>query len=66
LVITDYAIKWVEAKTLKTNIVIVITIFLYGYILIRFGCPLTIVTNQGVQIINDTTKHNKVVSIEAC
>jgi hypothetical protein len=66
LVITDYAIKWVEAKTLKTNIVIVITIFLYGYILIRFGCPLTIVTNQGVQIINDTTKHNKIVSIEAC
>ncbi len=66
MVITDYAIKWVEAKTLKTNIVIVITIFLYGYILIRFGCPLTIVTNQGVQIINDTTKHNKIVSIEAC
>jgi hypothetical protein len=39
LVPTVYATKWVEAKALITNIAIIIAIFLYGYILIRFGCP---------------------------
>ncbi len=47
LVATDYAIKWVEAKALKTNTAIIIARLLYEYILIRFGCPLTIVANQG-------------------
>ncbi len=31
--------------------------FLYEYILTRFGCPLTIVTYQGIHFINDTIKH---------
>jgi hypothetical protein len=57
LVAIDYATKWVKAKALKTNIVIVTTRFMYEYILIIFGCPLTIVTNQGVHFINDTIKH---------
>jgi hypothetical protein len=45
IVATDYAIKWVEARALRTNITIVTTIFLYQCILTRFRCPLTIVTN---------------------
>jgi hypothetical protein len=45
LVAIDYAIKWVEAKAFITNIAIVITKFLYEYILTRFGCPLTIITD---------------------
>jgi len=57
LVVIDYATKWVKAKALKTNIAIVTTIFLYEYILTKFGCPLTIVTDQGVHFINDTIKH---------
>jgi hypothetical protein len=57
LVVTDYATKWVEAKALKTNIVIVTTRLLYEYTLTKFGCPLTIVTNQGVHFINDSLKH---------
>jgi hypothetical protein len=32
---TNYATKWVEARTLKTNIAIVITKFLYECILTR-------------------------------
>jgi hypothetical protein len=40
MVITDYATKWVEAKAFKTNIAIIITRFMYEYILTRFGCPL--------------------------
>jgi hypothetical protein len=53
LVATNYATKWVEAKTLCTNITIVTTKFLYDHIFIRFGCPLIIVTNQGTHFIND-------------
>jgi hypothetical protein len=55
LVAIDFVTKWVEAKA--TNIVIGTTKFLYEYILIRFGCPLTIVTNQGVYFINDIIKY---------
>ncbi len=45
LEVTDYATKWVEAKALRTNILVVIIRFMYEYILTRFGCPLTIVAN---------------------
>jgi hypothetical protein len=57
LVTTNYAIKCVEAKTLKTNIVVVIVRFMYEYYLTRFRCPLTIIIDQGVHFINDTIKH---------
>ncbi len=57
MIATDYATKWVEAKAFKTNTTTVITIFMYGYILTKFGCPLTIVTYQGVHFIDDTIKH---------
>jgi hypothetical protein len=36
LVAINYATTWVEVKTLRTN----------ECILTRFGCPLTIITNQ--------------------
>jgi hypothetical protein len=57
LVATDYVIKWVEAKVLKTNIAVVITRFLYECILTIFKCPLTIVIDQRVHFINDIIKH---------
>jgi hypothetical protein len=57
LVATYYGTKRVEAKTLKTNIIVVIAKFLCEYILTIFGCPLTIVTNQEVHFINETIKH---------
>ncbi len=44
----DYVTKWVEVRAFKTNIAIVTT---------KFGCPLTIIINQGVHFINDTIKH---------
>ncbi len=66
LVAIDYVTKWVEAKALRTNIVVVTARFLYEYILTRFGCPLTIVTNQ--EYIHQW--HNKtsdiIVFVEAC
>jgi hypothetical protein len=42
----DYATKWVEAQALNTNTNAVIDKFLYEHIFMKFGCPLTIVTNQ--------------------
>jgi hypothetical protein len=57
LVAIDYVTKWVEAKSLKTNIAIVTTKLLHEYTLTKFGCPLTIVTVQGIYFINDTIKH---------
>jgi hypothetical protein len=36
LVVIYYAAKWVEAKTLITNIVGIIAKFMYDYILIKF------------------------------
>ncbi len=39
IVITNYAIKWVEAKALKTSTIVFIARFMYEYIFIKFGCP---------------------------
>jgi hypothetical protein len=57
LVATDYATKWVEAKALKINTIVVTTKKLYECILTRFRCPLIIVTFQGVHFINDAIKY---------
>jgi hypothetical protein len=40
------------------------SIFLYECILIKFGCPLTVIIDQGVQFINDVIKH--LIDIETC
>jgi hypothetical protein len=56
IVATDNATKWVEAQALHTNTVAITTKFLYEHILTRFGCPLTIVTNQGTHFINDANR----------
>jgi hypothetical protein len=56
LVVIDYATKWVEVKALCTNIVVVITIFIYEFILTKFGCPLTLVNDQSNHFINEAIK----------
>jgi hypothetical protein len=53
----DYATKHVEAKVLRTNIIVLTVKFLYECIITRFGCPLTIDLDQGVHFINDVIKH---------
>ncbi len=57
LVTIDYITKWVEARGLKTNTIVVIAKFLYECILTKFGCPLSIVIDQGVHFINDAIKY---------
>jgi hypothetical protein len=57
IVATNYVTKWMEARALRINTITVIAKKLYECILTRFGCPLTIVTNQGVNFINDAIKY---------
>ncbi len=57
IILPDYATKWVEVKALHTNIVVVTTKFIYDHILIQFGCPLIVVTNQGTHFINDVIRY---------
>ncbi len=57
LIATNYATKWVEARTLCTNTITIIAKFLYEHIFTRFGCPLTLVTNQGTHFIKCAIKH---------
>jgi hypothetical protein len=53
LVATSYATKWVEARALHINRIVVTIKFLYDHILTLLGCPLTIVTYQGTHFISD-------------
>ncbi len=46
-----------ETRALRTNTLVVTSINLYACILTKFGCPLIIVTNQGVHFINDAIKY---------
>ncbi len=50
LIATDYATKWMEAWAFCTNIDVVIVKFMYEHILMRFGCPSTIMIDQGIHL----------------
>ncbi len=54
--VIDYATKWIEAQAFYTNITMIAK-FLYEHIVTRFGCPLTIMTDQGTHFINDAIKY---------
>jgi hypothetical protein len=54
---TNYATKWVETRALKINTAMITTKFVYECILTKFGCPWTIVIDQGVHFNNDAIKY---------
>ncbi len=53
LVATNYGTKWVKARVICTNTTTITTKFLYDHIHTQFGCPVTIVTNEGTHFINN-------------
>jgi hypothetical protein len=56
LVPTEYATKWVEAQTFCTNIVGIIGFYMNTF-LQDFGCPLTVVIDQGTHFMNDAIRY---------
>ena len=54
IIATDYTSKWIEARALKDNTTKSTIKFLYEEIIIHYGCPLGIVSDQGVHFINKT------------
>jgi hypothetical protein len=57
LVVMDYGTKWLEARTLQMNTIVVTTTLIYECILNQFGYPLTLLTEEGVHFISDVIKH---------
>ena len=50
---TDYATKWVEARSTKRNDAVTAAGFLFEKIMMRFGHPLELVSDRGKHFLND-------------
>ena len=50
---TDYATKWVEAKATRRNDALTAATFIFEEIMMRFGHPLELVSDQGMHFLND-------------
>ena len=52
----EYVTKWVEAEPFNTCSSEISTKFIYENIITIFGCPLTLIGDQGSHFINKTIK----------
>ena len=50
----EYVTKWVEEEPVKTFSSEVAPKFIYEDIITRYGCPLTLISDQGSHFINKT------------
>ena len=50
----EYVTKWVEAERVPSCTKEVAAKFIYENIITRFGCPLTLISDQGTHLINQT------------
>ena len=56
IIAVEYVTKWVETKPLDTCSSEIAAKFIYENIITRFGCPLTLISDQGKHFINKTIK----------
>ena len=52
----EYVTKWAEAEPVDTCSSEIDDKFIYENIITRFGCPLTLISDQGTHFINKTIK----------
>jgi len=57
IVTTDYLIKFVKVRALKSLVKHEITRFLYEWIFTRFGTPLETVSNSGPQFLSEVVEN---------
>ena len=56
LVAIDYYTKWIEEKALQDNTTLSMAQFLYECIWCRYGCPIELISDQGMHFINEVVK----------
>ena len=56
ITVVEYVTKWAEAEPIDTCSSEIATKFIYENIITRFGCPLTLISDQGTHFINKTIK----------
>ena len=54
ITIVEYVTKWAEAELVPSCTKEVVAKFIYENMITRFGCPLTLISDQGSHFINQT------------
>ena len=57
IIAVEYVTKWAEAEPIDTCSSEVAANFIYENIITQFGCPLTLISDQGTHFINKTIKN---------
>ena len=56
ITVVEYVTKWVEEEPVDTCSSEIVAKFIYENIITRFGCPITLINDQGSHFINKTIK----------
>jgi hypothetical protein len=56
ITVVEYVTKWEEVEPVESCTKEVATKFIYENIITRFGCPLTLINDQGTHFVNETIK----------
>ena len=56
IIVVEYVTKWEEVEPVDTCSSEIAAKFIYENIITRFGCPITLINDQGSHFINKTIK----------